>query len=290
MNDNQTIGVNLRMLRKIHHETQEELGEILGLSKSAICAYEKGERALDTQKLQLYANHYRKSIDELVHGNLTSLNSMQYFKSGKAQMKIMLDAMYPRAYSEEAAKDEYFKIAYEKHTKICEALYEMEKPSKLLVDQCWEAYTEALEKSEIVEAAVNLLGIILICWSSIADEQQEEIGNTIKKSGKKPIETKKLLPAGDSIISSEIEKLRETFLERFDEMTMGLIAITKATEEWAECGDFYLAMKYMVGMQDNYLSLEMNLQIGIQLMCSLFELENPYAVSFLLGQDKLIES
>lgn len=93
MNDDQIIGVNLRMLRKIYHETQEGLGEILGLNKSAICAYEKGERALDTQKLQLYANHYRKSIDEFVHGNLTS-PELPYFKQRNQQIGVILTSVH----------------------------------------------------------------------------------------------------------------------------------------------------------------------------------------------------
>ncbi|WP_034600180.1 helix-turn-helix domain-containing protein [Lacrimispora aerotolerans] len=289
MNDNQEIGRNLRVLRKIHHETQEGLGELLGLSKSAISAYEKGERALDTQKLQLYANHYCKTVDELVNGDLTGLKSMRYFHGSKEQMKKMFNYLFPRVYSDEASHNKNFQSAYEKHTKIYEAMYGMETPSKVLVSRCWEEYSGALEESELVEAAVNILGLLFICWTSIADKKNIEIGNMIKTSGTIPLEIKNLLADGDTVIDPEIERLREQFLEEYDDMAMELIAYAKASMEWAECGDFYLAMKYIVGMQDNYLSLEMNQQIGIQMICSLCELNNPYALRYLLEQDEIIE-
>ncbi|MDO4275456.1 MAG: helix-turn-helix transcriptional regulator [Eubacteriales bacterium] len=289
MNDNQKIGTNLRVLRKIHHETQEGLGELLGLSKSAISAYVKGERALDTQKLQLYANHYHKTVDELVSGDLTGLKSMRYFHVSKEQMKKMFDYGFPRVYSDEESYNKSFQNAYEKHTKIYEALYDMETASKVLVSRCLEEYSTALEESELIEAAINILGLIFICWTSIVDEKYMEIGNMIKTSGKKSLEIKKLLSDGDIVIDSEIERLREQFLEDYDDMVMELIAYTKASMEWAECGDFYLAMKYIVGMQDNYLSREMNQQIDIQMICSLCELNNPYALRYLLEQDEIIE-
>ena len=289
MNDNQKIGKNLKMLRKIHHETLEELGDILGLSKSAVSFYEKGERALDTQKLQLYANHYGKTVDELVNGDLTSLNSMGAFCGNKEQMKIILDVMYPMVSSEKANQNKNFAIAYEKHTKILESLYEMETPSKILVNQCWETYTSVLEEAEMVESAINLLAILFICWASIADEQQVENGKRIKNSGKKPIESKKLLSSAYVEINPEIIKKREDFLDEYDEMVMSLIALVKSKIEWAEYGDYYFALKYVVGMQDNSLSLELNREIGIQMICSLVEIYNQQAANFLVETDKTMK-
>ena len=38
-----TTGAIIRKLRKEHHLTQEQLGEIIGVQKSAIAKYERGE-------------------------------------------------------------------------------------------------------------------------------------------------------------------------------------------------------------------------------------------------------
>ena len=60
------FGKNLRALRVMAGETQTELGEIIGVSKTAITNYEQGTRAPDLEALKEMAAHYGVSVDYLL--------------------------------------------------------------------------------------------------------------------------------------------------------------------------------------------------------------------------------
>ena len=48
----------LKQLRESKNYSQAEMGAIVGLSKSAISMYERGERTPDNEMLTKYANHF----------------------------------------------------------------------------------------------------------------------------------------------------------------------------------------------------------------------------------------
>lgn len=58
--------MRLKELRESHSLTQSELGEQLGLSKSAIGNYENGHRQPDMQTLSQMADYFHVTIDYIV--------------------------------------------------------------------------------------------------------------------------------------------------------------------------------------------------------------------------------
>ena len=67
------LGKNIRHLREINGETLEDLGSKMFLSKTTISGYESGRRKPDFEKLVVIAKHFGKSVDELLHTDLTTV-------------------------------------------------------------------------------------------------------------------------------------------------------------------------------------------------------------------------
>ena len=60
------LGKRLRALRKARGLTQQELGELLGVSASAVGMYEQGRREPDLATLVKLADIFGVSVDHLI--------------------------------------------------------------------------------------------------------------------------------------------------------------------------------------------------------------------------------
>lgn len=75
-----TFSERLKFLRKLHGKTQEELGNLIGTSKTAIHNYETGRTYPSTQKIVELAEHLKVDIDYLIG------NSDRMHESGSPYM------------------------------------------------------------------------------------------------------------------------------------------------------------------------------------------------------------
>ena len=58
---------NLNHLRRIHHMTQEELSERVGVSRQALAKWESGETVPDLEKCRLLSEVFGVSLDDLAN-------------------------------------------------------------------------------------------------------------------------------------------------------------------------------------------------------------------------------
>ena len=86
----------------------------------------------------------------------------------------------------------------------------------------------------------------------------------------------------NSEVSEEVIKKRREFIEEFDDFTFELIKALKSDLDWSDLGDYYLGMKYLLGMVDSGFSQEMNKTIGTQMLLAQVQLDNKYAVRTLI--------
>jgi hypothetical protein len=63
-----TVGARIKYLREKKQESQEKLGEAIGLSQNSISKLEKGETQLTLEKQYSLANHFNVSHDYLITG------------------------------------------------------------------------------------------------------------------------------------------------------------------------------------------------------------------------------
>ena len=61
------LAENLALLRNIRGMTQEEVAEVIGISRQSYSKWEQGETIPDIEKCDRLAKFYGVSIDSLVH-------------------------------------------------------------------------------------------------------------------------------------------------------------------------------------------------------------------------------
>lgn len=69
--DKKRIAANIRRLRQNCGETQEQLAEAVGLTKSAVSNYELGTRC-ELETLERISRHYAVPLETLIHGEVSS--------------------------------------------------------------------------------------------------------------------------------------------------------------------------------------------------------------------------
>lgn len=62
----QVFAQRLTEIRKLHHETQGDLGAALGVKQTAICEIERGRKTTTAEKIALICHHYHVSADYLL--------------------------------------------------------------------------------------------------------------------------------------------------------------------------------------------------------------------------------
>lgn len=74
-----TIGTNIKRLRQNKGATQEQLGEVLGISSQAVSKWENGSALPDIMILPRIADYFGISIDELMGYRLNALTYKEQF-------------------------------------------------------------------------------------------------------------------------------------------------------------------------------------------------------------------
>ena len=80
--------------------------------------------------------------------------------------------------------------------------------------------------------------------------------------------------------STAIKEKRVSFVSDFNEIITATLKALKSEQEWSDLADYYLALRYVVGMVDTDLSYEMNSAVGMQMMLSFMTLGNDIAFKF----------
>lgn len=93
------ISLKLLELRQKHNLTQKQLCENLNISRSVYSYFECGRRIPDIDTLLIFAEYYQISLDELVIGSSTKINTsvkdMSAFDSGIALVRHLQSKHIP---------------------------------------------------------------------------------------------------------------------------------------------------------------------------------------------------
>ena len=276
MDDNQ-LGRNIQHLRIIHNETLDELGSIIHCAKSTVKGYENGSRKPDLQTLQLLSAHYNKLVDELLYTDLTGLEIISIDLNSPAHTTELLRVILPLYSSEEAMKNPNFKNGYDLSQRLLEAFSNAEVLSGSVIARIFEAFVKATDESESPEAVANLVWSVFVCWSHIADTNK--LLTLQNKLLSKKLSIKDYMSLKDTEDSSIIEK-KAGFVSYIDGTITEALKALKSKQEWSDLADYYLALRYVVGMVDTDLTTEMNSAVGMQMMLSFRTLGNSYAFTF----------
>lgn len=276
MNDNQ-LGNNIKHLRQLYSETLEELGIVLYCAKSTVKGYENGSRKPDLQTLKAIASHYNIMIDELLYSDLTKLENFNLDLNSLSEMSNFYNQMFPLYYSANAMKNINFKKGYEMSQKLIKGFAKGEILPGNMIVSIFMSYLNAVE-DEVPEAFANLIWSIFIWWTQIFDINQGIALQDKLLSKKLTIKDFTKFRENESL---EIKKKREGFIADVEEIMIGVLKELKKEIQWSEVADYYLALRYIIGMVDTGLSNEVNSAIGNHMMLSFAILGNKLAFRFL---------
>jgi transcriptional regulator with XRE-family HTH domain len=276
MEDNQ-LGRNIQHLREMYNETLEELGSVIHCAKSTVKGYENGSRKPDLQTLQLLAVHYNKPVDELLHTDLTGLENISIDLNSPSHTVELMKAILPIYISGEAMKNQNFKKGYDLSQKLLDGFSTSEILPGNMIVRIFEAYIAATNESEALESIANLVWSIFVWWSQIYDTK--ELLSLQNKLLSKKLSFNDYMKLRDTEDAAITEK-RVSFIAYFDEIIVEALKTLKTEQKWSDLADYYLALRYVVGMVDTELSHEMNSAIGMQMMLSFMALGNSHAFTF----------
>lgn len=276
MSDNQ-LGRNIHHLRIIHNETLNELGSIIHCAKSTVKGYENGSRKPDLQTLQLVSAHYNKSVDELLYTDLTGLKNISVDLISPYHITELLKVIFPLCYSEKAMENLNFKNGYDLSQRLLVAFCNAEVLSGDIITRIFEAFIKATDESEFPEAVANLVWSVFIWWTQLSDTSK--LLSLHNKLLSKKLSIKDYMTLKDTEDASIKEK-KISFISDFNELVTEALKSLKSMQEWSDLADYYLALRYVVGMVDTDLSTEMNSAVGMQMMLSFMTLGNSYAFGF----------
>ena len=271
------LGKNIQHLRIIHNETLDELGSIIHCAKSTVKGYENGSRKPDLQTLQLLSAHYNKPVDELLYTDLTGLENIYIDLNSPAHTTELLKVILPLYCSEEAMKNPNFKNGYDLSQKFLEAFSNAEVLSGNMIVRIFESFVKATDESETLEAVANLVWSVFVWWSQISDTSK--LLSLQNKLLSKKLSIKDYMSLKNTEDVSITEK-KAGFISDFDEIVTEALKVLKSEQEWSDLADYYLALRYVVGMVDTELSTEMNSAVGMQMMLSFMTLGNSHAFAF----------
>lgn len=274
------LGKNIKHLRSIHGETLQELGEVVHFRNTTIKNYENGARLPAPETLQALAKHYGTTVDELLHSDLSELGPIEFSIDGSEGIVKMMEILFPLSCSDNALKNTSFKKGYDSCSRILDAFSHNEGISERIISECYEAFEQATDDSEIPEAIANRIWLIFVLWCQIIDEEMMKATESLLYPRKNTPPFAKAYLNAKTNESEEIKKKRQDFINDFDDIIVELIKALKSSLNLAELADYYLALRYVVSMIDTGLSSEMNTAVGMQMMLSFLQLGNPYALRF----------
>ncbi|MBO6133919.1 MAG: helix-turn-helix transcriptional regulator [Lachnospiraceae bacterium] len=275
------LGGNIKALRKFYGETQEQLGEILGMEKNTISSYECGRTEPDKETLERLARHYGVFTDILLSYDLTGLPRIDL--EDVFQWSENFYCYFPILTSKKAMANEHFEVALKLHKEVFYTFQkvQIEKCLNSIVSCCHE-YRESLEDEDSkLCASANLLGFYHMIIGSIEIcielmEEKTALGaSIISYLNYNWDEFNRSLREAYDVVS----KIHGSFSER-TRFIEELIINLRSTREWHELGDYYFGLHFMMGFAADSLDCITNLFTGLSIISTFERLGNPYCREF----------
>lgn len=277
--DDDRIARNIRALRKAMGETQEELGVALGVEKNTISYYETGERSVNKEILIKLSDHFMVSPDELLSYDFSKMKDISF------DYDIVwknIDIFLPIVSTSMALINKHFKRAYNIHLRFFDELKQKRMNSIDRIDSCLEEYSKAYEETSCMEAVVNIIGIydvLLFIIKSFINAMNVKPAPLLKLMRNEPEKLRGI----EDIDKDALDELQEVVKDiDNDEMRSQLrrYKCQLKTSEWSDILYYYIALEYLWSTVNNEYSFTVNSMIGDEMMTSLLEIENPYAIKF----------
>lgn len=275
--DLEMVRKNMKFMRELYGLKQAELAEVLHITQHGVSQYETGERKLKNYELvQMVANYFRIPIEQFVKEDLSEMvvfnpiNDIGYIFE-------LFEIMFPIFESPKAFEDKYFKLAYDNLKNIIYDSKRKKYVSLKKIEDCVDQFIDSYNNFQTIESIANVLGFILLIYVPAFDKGKQKLGEAIYRRNTIDKEVVKNYFLGAESNDSFAD---EEFIEESSDFVLECIQFLKNNPKWSELGDYYLALRYIVGVVDNGHKEDMNVLIGEEIMGTLVELDNKYATAY----------
>ena len=276
------IAKNIRDIRKAHGETQSDLAEAINVSEKAVGNYETGTRQPDMQTIQAIAEHYGFPVDRLLNEDFSQMD----FKLSTLTWEKAMDVMavqFPIICTDKAMQDSNFAEGYRRTQEIWSKVKEGQAGiMRSFIESAFQKYEDAIiDNNNLVEAVANTLWLTFLVYALMPDEHSVKMGEAVLfgKSLKKDFVKNYVLKDANPISKENAENKR-AYVADSQETVIALIRILKESDEYADLADYYMALRYVIGMVANDYSDDLNKTIGMEMLLSFAELGNKYVIRY----------
>lgn len=276
------IAKNIRDIRKAHGETQSDLASAINVSETAVGNYETGARQPDMQTIQAIAEHYGFPVDRLLNEDFSQMD----FKLSTLTWEKAMDVMavqFPIICTDKAMQDPNFAEGYRRTQEIWSKVKEGQAGiMRSFIESAFQKYEDAIiDNNELVEAVANTLWLTFLVYALMPDEHSVKMGEAVLfgKSLKKDFVKNYVLKDANPISKENAENKR-AYVADSQETVIALIHILKESDEYADLADYYMALRYVIGMVANDYSDDLNKTIGMEMLLSFAELGNKYVIRY----------
>lgn len=271
------IGKNIKALREVYGETQEEMGDVLFLDKNTISKYELGSiKKFDTDILDSIASHFNIPFDVLVNKDMSDVNLSILVEKNPRTVKF-LQIIFPILEPEEKVNNENFYLALKAHKYMMSFEFSEEDFERTVNDIC-VGYNESHEDS--LYALLNYVSMIIYWMSRVKIFIQLESFSKVKSQKLNVYKKINMLSEREKNINfKEITDLIDEVFNMFN--------VLREKKFESEAVEYFNALLYVFDLIDN--DSDNNVIVGYEMMANLKRLKNPYSILYFEAIIELME-
>ena len=286
MDDELRAGKNIRKIRMLHGQGQQDLADRLNVERTTVTKWETGKgNGISESNLKSIASYYMTSTGEMLHVDLPQIESVD---ADKNAMFTRIEAYFPFVSSKRALKNHTFKKTIRSHKELYDGIRKGNLSGINEIPRFLSMYEKAYQDSRASnESAVNhtalfclyaavteissyILKIRPAAFSKIYEEKNIDKRNVIPEEILREIEAVATHLSSNAIsIDEERKRLHE------------YLGAMSRPDSYVHLGLFYLTSAYIYNILDYGISPDDNRTRGISQMFTLHWMGNPYARGFL---------
>lgn len=285
------IGNNIDFLMKYYGHNQTYLAKIVDVSQGSISGYLNNESRIKLDVANKIAQLYDISIEELMYEDL-SLKYKKIEDIKHEQISNIALKFFPFKTSKMAEQNVDFNNA----CRICDELFVISNINELdknisIYERAIDLYKKAWKESKIFAALPNCISTILLIYSMYNSETinimqsipknkiitQNNIYTLIKDSLFK-VKNKKFIDA--------YKTKQKLFFEKHFELVYEYIKELKQSIDYADLGDYYLALCCFFAFPDYNFSKGLRIKMTQYILHQQLAIDNDHARGLLIAIDK----
>ena len=307
--DQELLRKNILYLRENKHLLQKRLAIELHMAPNTISQYETGKRPIKEDTIRAYSEYFGIPIETLLTTDLSlDPQAIKVTLPGNNEIDLLINTMYPLIHSHEAMEDSLFRQGFTYSEQILnfdevrdvlsskETLkqYRQEissmkakKSTSDSSDQYFEMIERAMSYFRQVQndslqplVSANLMRLIFMKLDLLINSQTD-CDYSVDDDG-----TLSYTIKDHQLTKKHFEK-RNRFIEEYSDEVICHIKTLKAEPEYADLGDYYLALLLILDFNSHKTIEEAHqmgediCKAGLLMMAMLSSIDNPYAEAYL---------